>query len=1148
MARKTQHSERRNPREITAELLTLLFKACGVDVVIEEANIEDQDVDETIRHMVAIAVQGKVEEGKDKGDNKIQKEILQLWATLVQDCEDNLIKDQVLMDKCIDYIVALACTPPRNFRLVASISGLQMMTSLVRVAKSFGETRETLQRQLSAEEKKKKKGTDSARAAALTRLLSETHEKITVVNEMIRNLFKGLFMHRYRDVFPSVRAECIGCLGHWIVTLPSLFLQDLYLKYLGWTLNDKDARVRLKAVTSLHALYREKEHIPAMELFTGRFSGRIIELADDVDVHVAEEAIQLLGELLRFQLLNKDEIASIKYLLVDESFQIRQATGTLIHEHFLRPEACAEEGKRRRKDTKDWGTFRLLQIVEILQSDAGLLRLCFRAVDALWHHEPVLQDWKCFLRALLSDEVGDSDQSSLLKLLAASAKRATEGKAAALGDLRKAQGFKSQKETLDANKQELTACFMKSLPKLIRKFIADKEKLGSIMEIILQLDMKLYALKRQEANFVAMLSLLKESLFKHGEDDILHSTARALCYCLKEGQAELREDAQQLVMEIGTELTDKIQAILKAAESDDDAEYTLTIHLRRAYHYQTQIALHSPQLIDTAVDLLDTSSAADLDDEVVRLTLLNIYCYVLWAYHLLEGGADSNIDNVIKLRDKLLQLLEAFIDTALERLPAETSGPDLMQTLCYLVGDTWKLFSPKAQATDKQRRLSILPHPDLVDKYWRLCEAVADSPVEHILVQSVEYTSRVYFPGTQLLYLACHSVLRHKVGVLPLCATPQITWPFCAWPQSWHNIGQHAFHNATAEELEEEEPSVSRRDAIVLSATGLVLLDVVHKDFLAPAILSRSVQHGALVAEAVKLMVAKFKGNDEEEGDLYIGALKKAFERHREEIGDQDDTDREQYTSYVTCKELATRLASQFAGFTMAKTRPMLLRIVTEGVAHAFADLPSRLSFLEAGVIQFVPKLGAENMQQILADARRRASNIDIDEDPHAWRPFINFSSLIEEKLNKAGFKEGPAKRRGRPRKAGREGQRKRLFADRDSGEEEGDDMDEGDMEETSHEDLDDGEEAEDEAEDVVPLTALSSRKRLQRSLSAEQGVMKAPRRHQAQSKRERLVRQLVDKGDAEGDDIIDSDEDGTHGTEELFHGSFTATEEQLPI
>lgn len=46
-------------------------------------------------------------------------------------------------------------------------------------------------------------------------------------------------MHRYRDVDPEIRMSCIRSLGIWILSYPSLFLQDLYLKYLGWTLNDK---------------------------------------------------------------------------------------------------------------------------------------------------------------------------------------------------------------------------------------------------------------------------------------------------------------------------------------------------------------------------------------------------------------------------------------------------------------------------------------------------------------------------------------------------------------------------------------------------------------------------------------------------------------------------------------------------------------------------------------------------------------------------------------------------------------------------------------------------------------------------------------------------------------------------------------------
>lgn len=46
-------------------------------------------------------------------------------------------------------------------------------------------------------------------------------------------------MHRYRDIDADIRMSCIESLGVWVLSYPSLFLKDLYLKYLGWTLNDK---------------------------------------------------------------------------------------------------------------------------------------------------------------------------------------------------------------------------------------------------------------------------------------------------------------------------------------------------------------------------------------------------------------------------------------------------------------------------------------------------------------------------------------------------------------------------------------------------------------------------------------------------------------------------------------------------------------------------------------------------------------------------------------------------------------------------------------------------------------------------------------------------------------------------------------------
>lgn len=49
----------------------------------------------------------------------------------------------------------------------------------------------------------------------------------------------SIFVHRFRDIDPAIRALCIEKLGEWLVALPDKWLDDKRLKYLGWTLNDK---------------------------------------------------------------------------------------------------------------------------------------------------------------------------------------------------------------------------------------------------------------------------------------------------------------------------------------------------------------------------------------------------------------------------------------------------------------------------------------------------------------------------------------------------------------------------------------------------------------------------------------------------------------------------------------------------------------------------------------------------------------------------------------------------------------------------------------------------------------------------------------------------------------------------------------------
>ncbi|KAL6878518.1 hypothetical protein ACP4OV_012688 [Aristida adscensionis] len=140
------------------------------------------------------------------------------------------------------------------------------------------------------------------------------------------HLFCMLFMHPYHDVDPEIRMSCIKSLGIWVVSYPSIFLQNIYLKYLGLTLNDKNAGVRRTSVLALQSLYAVDDNISLRGLFTDKFYKRMIQLADDIDISVAVSAIGLIKQLLRHQLLSDDDLGPLYDLLIDEPPMIRRAS------------------------------------------------------------------------------------------------------------------------------------------------------------------------------------------------------------------------------------------------------------------------------------------------------------------------------------------------------------------------------------------------------------------------------------------------------------------------------------------------------------------------------------------------------------------------------------------------------------------------------------------------------------------------------------------------------------------------------------------------------------------------------------------------------------------------------------------------------
>ncbi len=59
------------------------------------------------------------------------------------------------------------------------------------------------------------------------------------LRSLMNGIFKGVFVHRYRDRVPEIRAVCMEEMGVWLRENPASFLNDEHLKYVGWMLHDK---------------------------------------------------------------------------------------------------------------------------------------------------------------------------------------------------------------------------------------------------------------------------------------------------------------------------------------------------------------------------------------------------------------------------------------------------------------------------------------------------------------------------------------------------------------------------------------------------------------------------------------------------------------------------------------------------------------------------------------------------------------------------------------------------------------------------------------------------------------------------------------------------------------------------------------------
>lgn len=242
---------------------------------------------------------------------------------------DFLYTDEELLENIQRWVGIMSSSALRPFRHTATTVGLAMLTALISVTKQLDDRITKSNQALQAESNRR--GKNKNLVASTQKALDGANQNREFVDAKSKDLFDIIFVHRYRDIDPKIRAESIEALGNWICTLPTVYMAPEYLRYLGWLLSDVAVSTRLEVLKQLaRVLKRDAEKLAH---FIDRFRPRLVEMATkDADIGVRVAAVAVVDILRSSGMLEPEEMDTISKLIFDSEVRIRRAVAGFFSE------------------------------------------------------------------------------------------------------------------------------------------------------------------------------------------------------------------------------------------------------------------------------------------------------------------------------------------------------------------------------------------------------------------------------------------------------------------------------------------------------------------------------------------------------------------------------------------------------------------------------------------------------------------------------------------------------------------------------------------------------------------------------------------------------------------------------------------------
>lgn len=531
----------------------------------------------------------------------------------------SLLYDQPeIMENIESWVGTMSSAGNRPFRHTATAVSLAIVSALCTLGKES--TNQAAKFLRMSENERRKSRHNKTLVKEYDDTIKATNANLEVLKGYLTSWFETVFVHRYRDVDPRIRVDCVQALSDWINTFPDVFFDGSYLRYLGWVLSDTNAPTRLEVVKQLQKLYADKSKIGGLKTFTDRFRPRMVEMATrDSEPNVRAAAVDLLDTLRELGLLEPDDIDSVGALIFDSEPRVRKAVVRFFAanvedlyeakvEELGGSEALEQLAERENDDNYDvprieWLRFKcLVEMLQTYDSDeqlpsqmehwsgaanyslvaSGIESRFSIAAQSLYSEIAEIKEWQVLAGYLLFDhskkrqngaggqaeeslktacQLDEKEEIILLEVLDAAVKLGFADTMAAAAD--KTKNRSKRERQLVMQEQEHDAHQLINLiPRLLKKFGAQPEAASAVLRLEHILSSEAFEELRQDSKtFSALLDDINKQFLTHGNASVLAEASAALLHAKRFD--DLGEVTDGKLQALWHDTTSALQALTK---------------------------------------------------------------------------------------------------------------------------------------------------------------------------------------------------------------------------------------------------------------------------------------------------------------------------------------------------------------------------------------------------------------------------------------------------------------------------------------------------------------------------------------------------------------------------------------------------------